>query len=172
MFGLFRFVILSYALTGALPAFSIAEGDHFPDVKIASLGDNAFDRNKLAGKVTIINFWATWCEACKIELVEMQDEFAELMLNPNFQFVFVSLDKDVEKAKAWVQGHMKQADQYLKYLLQDPIFAAADELGVDAFPMTLVIDQTGKVVKIQRGFKEGENSTKELAKMAGALLKG
>lgn len=152
-------------------AFSIAEGEAFPKIKIQGLNSDQLSLETLQGKVTILNFWATWCEACKVELVEMQSEFQELLREKDFQFAFVSLDKDPEKATAWVQGHLKDADAFMKHLFKDPSFEAADELGIDSFPMTLVIDTNGKVVKIQRGFKPGEGSTQELAQIARQLLK-
>ena len=41
-------------------------------------------------------------------------------------------------------------------------FKLADALGIESFPMTLVVDASGKVLKIQDGFKEGSGSTEAL----------
>ena len=165
-------VVLAWVCVGwPIGANAVVEGQKFPDVRIAGMTKGQIAPKTLVGKVTIINFWATWCEACKVELKEMQADFAELLKDPRFQFAFVSLDKDPQKAVTWVENNLKDPKVYLSYLFKDPEFQVADELDIDSFPMTLVIDATGKVVKIQRGFKEGEGSTKALASLAGSLLK-
>jgi thiol-disulfide isomerase/thioredoxin len=125
----------------------------------------------LQGKVTVVNFWATWCAACKVELVEMEELLKPHLGEPDFQAAFVSLDKDPAKAAEWFQSHLKQPEPFLARLFVDPKFETADKLSVDAFPMTLVIGRDGKVVHLQRGFKEGQGSTQELAKLTAELLK-
>src|SRR5690606_4632196 len=107
----------------------------------------------------------TWCEACKVELVEFEDQLRPYLANKDFQTAFVSLDKDPSKAVAWFQSNLKEPETYLKSLYIDPEFQAADTLAVDSFPMTLVIDQAGKVVHVQKGFVEGEGTTEKLVKV-------
>jgi hypothetical protein len=50
----------------------------------------------------------------------------------------------------------------VEHLFYDDSFKLADSLGVDSFPMTLVVDASGKVIKKQSGFKEGSGSTEAL----------
>lgn len=126
--------------------YAVDKGDLFPDVKVAGYKSGVLDKAKLMGKVTVINFWATWCEACKVELKEMETVFAPLLKNKRFQFSFVTLDKNPQKAAQWVKENLKDSETYLGYLFKDPDFKVADELNVDSFPMTLIIDSSGKVV--------------------------
>ncbi len=161
------------ALLAAAPGLAVVQGDVFPtDVSVKHhAATNQLDAESLKGKVTIVNFWATWCAACKVELVEMEDMFRPLISEKNFNVAYVSLDKDPADAVEWFRSNLKEPDVMLKSLFVDQTFAVADRLAVDAFPMTLIIDQNGKVVHVQRGFKEGDGSTAELAKMAGDLLR-
>lgn len=156
---------------GAHRAVAVTPGDVLPAVSIKHLKDGALDNADLSGKVTIVNFWATWCAACKVELLEMETELKPLTANKDFQMAFVSLDKEPAKAAEWFQSNLKEPDLFLKNLYIDAAFENADKLSVDSFPMTFVIGKDGKIVHVERGFKEGEGSTEKMAKMAAELLK-
>lgn len=148
-------------------ALAVVEGDVMPAVDITARdGKTKLDWK---GKVAIINFWATWCEACKVELKEMNKDFAPLHSREDVLVGYVSLDKEPEKAREYLTTAFGQDALVSKNLAHDQTFKAADTLGVDSFPMTLVIDKTGKIVKIQRGFKDGEGSTQAMLKFASAL---
>lgn len=158
-------------LSVAQRALAIAENEAFPSsLTIKAYKTGVLDRQMLAGKVTVINFWATWCESCKVELVEMEEKFQSLLENKDFQLAFVSLDKDPDKAGGWLSGHLKKPDTFLNLLYKDPDFAAAETLGIDAFPMTLVISKDGVVRYIQKGFEEGTQSTEKIIDFAKKLL--
>ena len=167
--------LFTACMIAALPtlAHAIDVGDDFPKVKIAAYqngGDISFEG--LKGKVTIINFWATWCEACKVELKEMQTAFPALLKHADARVAYVTLDKEPAKAEDWVKAELNNARDFMSQLYKDPAFSAADVIKVDAFPMTLVIGKDAKVKHIQRGFKEGEGSTAKLVDQAKALLSG
>ena len=63
-----------------------------PDFALQDLEGNVVRLSDYAGKTVLINFWATWCGPCKIELpdlVEIQKEFAD----KNFVVLGISLDR-------------------------------------------------------------------------------
>ena len=170
--GLWRVLVLGLALSfSSVAAFGVTTGTEWPAPAIKNYKEGTLAKDSLKGKVTIVNFWATWCAACKVELVEMEDIFRPLRAEANFQTAFVSLDKDPKKAAEWLESHMKEPQEVMKSLYVDPAFEAAETLSVDSFPMTFVIDQQGKVVHVQRGFEEGEGSTEQIAAIAQKLLK-
>jgi len=148
-------------------AFAIAEGEVMPTVSIKAADSKSIV--DWSGKVTVLNFWATWCDACKVELKEMSEDFASLYKREDVVIRFVSLDKDVEKARAYLEETFGKEGSVTSRIAFDSSFEAAEKLGVDSFPMTIVLDKQGKVVKIQRGFKPGEGSTAAIAKVAASL---
>jgi cytochrome c biogenesis protein CcmG, thiol:disulfide interchange protein DsbE len=152
-------------------AFAVAAGDSLPVLSVKHVKEGALSNDAFKGKVTIVNFWATWCAACKVELIEMEDAFKPLVGEADFQTAFVSLDKEPEKAVEWFQANLKEPARFLKDLYIDATFETADKLQVDSFPMTLIIGRDGKVAYVQKGFKEGEGSTEVLAKLAGDILR-
>jgi peroxiredoxin len=139
-------------------AYAIKVGDQLPKIQV--LDGSGKQVEPWVGKKTLINFWATWCDACKVELSEMKNEVAKAPKDR--AVVFVSLDKETVKAKDFFDAKFKSDAAMTAALHFDPSFKLADSLNVESFPMTLVVDEKGKVVKIQEGFKEGSGTTEAL----------
>lgn len=162
----FRVALVAAGLSlGAAGAQAVEVGDDLTRLPLPS-GD-------LKGHVTLVNFWATWCAACKVELAEMAKAFAPLVGDQRLTLAFVSLDKDPADSRRFLAGGMTDPQGVVAtHLYADPQFALADKLGVDAFPFTLVIGADGKVLKIQRGYEEGSGSVDGLAQLIQTQLKG
>ena len=90
--------------------------------------------------------------------------------NPRFQIAFVSLDKDPAKAVTWF-GENLGTSSFKDRLYKDPEFKAAEILGIDSFPMTLVVNAKGQVIKVQRGFEKSKGLTESLRERIDAELK-
>ena len=95
------------------------------------------------GKVTLIDFWASWCAPCRQENPSVVALYAELH-GKGLNIISVSLDNDADKWKAaiskdnlsWTQvSNLKE--------MQDPI---ALQYGVTQIPTTILVDSNGKVV--------------------------
>jgi len=123
-----------------------------PDGKKLSL-------NQAMGKVTIIDFWASWCRPCRMEnpyVVEIYNKYHDQGLN----IIGVSLDKN---KKAWLQaiendGLKWQHVSELKFW-QDPI---AKIYGVTAIPQTFILDAKGIIRAKNLRRKQLEDKVKEL----------
>lgn len=157
-------------LISASAAFAVTQGAAFPTVKVAGDGKN-LETAAMKGKVTLINFWATWCEACKVELKEMEHKFAQFDANKDVQIAFISVDKEPQKAKDWVRDNLATPKFVAERLYMDAKFETAETLEVDSFPMTIIIDKDQKVHYLQRGFKDGDQTTEKMASTIRELLK-
>jgi thiol-disulfide isomerase/thioredoxin len=152
-------------------ALAIDVGDVFPKIEVSGSAKDVFKTSGGAGKVTVINFWATWCQACKVELKEMKEEFVGLISAGDFEFAMIALDTDAQKAVQWIKENIGDGP-WLERLYHDPEFKVAESLGVDEFPMTIVLAKDGKIAKVHRGFREGEGSTKKIAELVRTLQSG
>ncbi len=107
-----------------------------PEGKLISLKESL-------GKVTIVDFWASWCPPCRAENPNVVAIYKDLHAK-GLNIVGVSLDKDSEKWKeailkdklTWTQvSHLKFWDE--------PI---ALQYGVQEIPATFILDASGKIV--------------------------
>lgn len=116
-----------------------------PDFTIAMYGsDESFNLKDKRGKLTVINFWATWCTPCVAEI----PYFDELVKNhPEINVIAIhgSSTRDVDKfiADNWPQHVLQFAQDNL-----DGKTCLTYELlgGAGMWPMTVIVDEDGKVL--------------------------
>lgn len=99
--------------------------------------------NKFIGKVTVIDFWASWCGPCRQENPNMVKMYAELH-SKGLEILGVSLDDDASKWKEAIIKDQLTWDQISNLKKwKDPI---ANLYSIQSIPATVLIDKTGKIV--------------------------
>jgi thiol-disulfide isomerase/thioredoxin len=132
-----------------------------PTFSIQTIGGPRLSSASLAGKVTIINFWATWCGPCKAEipdLVALQDRYRD-----HVQIIGISED---EAAPDVVQRFAQE------HKINYPIAMATDEIravfpGVVALPTSFILDREGRVVQKHIGLLSRALTEHETRALAG-----
>ncbi|MCM4157139.1 TlpA disulfide reductase family protein [Gramella sp. AN32] len=138
---------LAKSLEEALNKMGATEvGSKAPDFTGPTPQGEKIALHKNLGKVTIIDFWASWCKPCRVEnpnLVKTYNKYKDQGL----QIISVSLDRQGQKEK-WVQAI---ADDNLEQWMhvsnlqfwQDPI---ARSYQIEAIPAMFVLDENGVIV--------------------------
>jgi thiol-disulfide isomerase/thioredoxin len=109
---------------------------------VNKLDGAALDTAGLAGKVVVVNFWATWCVPC-IEEIPTFNKMHRQLGSKGVEVVGISMDQEgAERVRPFLKKH---AMDYTVALGSD---AVSDQYGLsDLLPVTLVFDQSGKQVK-------------------------
>ncbi|MFT5251101.1 MAG: thiol-disulfide isomerase/thioredoxin [Flavobacteriales bacterium] len=96
---------------------------------------------KHKGKTVVIEVWASWCGDC----VKAMPKTKELQAsNPDVDYVFISMDKEVAKWRTGMEKHALQGDHFMANDQMEGIFATAIDL--DWIPRYIILDKTGKIV--------------------------
>lgn len=126
----------------AMKPEEVVVGNTIPDFSLESLEGASVDKESLKGEVVILNFWASWCSACKSEIPELK----EIASKSKARVVGVALDEDGAASVApFVKSH---GIDYTVLLGDQSIFEQFNGVGI---PYTLVLDRSQRIVSIYRG---------------------
>lgn len=150
-----------------LDRIDLARARMAPPFTITTIDGKQVSLDSLAGKVVLVDFWATWCGPCREALPHIR-EIAHRFQEQPLVVISISLDKDEDKWKDFVaKNHMT----WLQY--RDGSFngAIAKSFGVNAIPATFTIDADGVLEDQHVGDADIEGKLKKLVASATELAK-
>ena len=124
-----------------------------PDFTVYDQEGNAVNLSDFVGKPTIVNFWASWCGPCQMEMPDFDEKYKELGEELNFLMVNMTDggQETLESAKAFVE---KLGYSFPVYY--DTDMDAAMTYGVSSIPATFFIDAEGNAVAWAQGMIDGD----------------
>ena len=156
--------------TNAAPASDAPDGKPAPEVTFKDLDGKAGTLDQYKGKVVLVNFWATWCDPCYVEipwLIEMQQKYE----SKGFTVLGISMDEEGKTAVAPFLAKERFSVNGQKLPMNYPIVIGNDEVadkfgGLLGYPTSFLISRDGKIVKKVQGLV----SYDEIAKAIEAQL--
>ena len=115
-----------------------------PDFTLTAMNDSVYMLSKLEGKVVLINFWATWCGPCRMEIPELNE------MHKSYH------EKGLEILGISVSDNKKQLKNFAKSFAVDYplLYGGAREMnkimkdygGVYAVPSSFLVGKNGNIV--------------------------
>ena len=131
-----------------------------PNFVLKTADGETVELKQLAGKVVVINFWATWCGPCRAEIpvmLEVYDKYKEKGL----EIVGISLDRDGWRV---VTPFVERMEITYPVVLGDRS-VVQQYGGIYGIPTTFVVDREGSIVERHTGYFFKEDFERILAKL-------
>lgn len=106
-------------------------------------------------KVTLVNFWATWCVPCKKEIKNVRKNLEDWKKEVDFNYMTVSVDE--ARAESLVRSYAKAQGWDFPYFI-DTNSDLMRSLNFRTVPFTAIIDKNGKVAYTHQGYEEGSEN--------------
>ena len=136
-----------------------AERNPAPEFALQDSSGKNVRLNDYRGKVVLLDFWATWCHGCKLEIPWFA-EFSHKYAGQGLTVVGVSLDSEGWKA---ITPFIKTAHVPYQIILGND--AVSKAYGIENMPDTFLIDRQGRVAAVYNGMVDKQNVEDNLRTM-------
>lgn len=139
-------------------------GDEAPNFQLRDLAGNVVSLSQLRGKVVLLNFWATWCGPCRVEMPAMEQLYRTF---PRREFEILAVSTDPQGAA--VTRPFQQEMGFTFPILHDSEYRVGLTYGARTLPMTFMLDRQG-VIR-QKIFGARDWDSPEARELIYALMK-
>ena len=111
-----------------------------PPLRVSTLNDTSVGVELFDGKVTMLNFWATWCPPCRVEMPSMQ-----ILYDKTRDVAFEIMAISVGEQKKTVTDFLVQ-NPYTYPIFLDPSGAQSAPFAGRGIPTTFILDKQGRAI--------------------------
>lgn len=146
-FSLIVFLLLSPVL--ASTALAGKKGQPAPEFTLNTPDGATVNLKDYQGKFLVLNFWATWCGPCKIEMPSLEALYSRFKTQ-NLDVVAISNDQfGATVVRPYVQAH-----NITFTVLLDQLLTVSNKYGVVGLPTTFLIDPKGNIIGVLEGAED------------------
>jgi peroxiredoxin len=147
-----RIAALAAALSLTLPAVAGTAGGPAPQFTLSSRSGKNVSLAQYKGQVVMLNFWASWCGPCRQEMPLLESIYKKYN-KLGFTLLGVNVEPDSKAANDWLK------DTPVSFpVLYDSDSKVSKLYDVGGMPSTVIIDRSGKLRMVHRGYKPGDEN--------------
>ena len=120
-------------------------------IQLKDVSGNTVSLSDFRGKIVFLNFWATWCPTCVVEMPSME-KLHQRFKNQDFAMIAVNMQESATQ----VRSFLKKMRLSFTALL-DTSGEVAAGLAVNALPTTFFLDKEGRIMGMALGPREWDN---------------
>ncbi len=124
-------------------------GDPAPDFSVTTADGDHFSLKDAMGDVILINFFATWCGPCLVELPHIEQIWVENRNNGSFRLLVIGREESIESVREF-----RDKNGFSFPIAADPDRAVYSLFANESIPRTLIVSPDGFVVYSKVGFYE------------------
>ncbi len=157
-------LVLLLALSGGRAR---AIGEQAPDFSLRDVDNRAVSLSDYAGKVVLLNFWATWCQPCQVEMPQLDKLQREL---GDKGLVVLAISTDDARSASTVKPLVKRNGYTFRVLLDKETKVVSMYNPAKTLPYSVLVDREGRIAYVHMGYTPGDEV--EIREKIEALLAG
>jgi peroxiredoxin len=147
-----RIAAIAATLAIAVPALAGSASAPAPQFTLTARGGRDVSLAQYHGQVVMINFWASWCGPCRQEMPLLESIYKKYN-KLGFTLLGVNVEPDSQAADDWLK-----ATPVTFPILYDKESKVSKLYDVAGMPSTVIIDRSGKLRMLHRGYKPGDEN--------------
>ena len=129
---------------------NVEVGQQAPDFVLQNVSDETIALSDYEGQPVILNFWATWCAPCRIEMPEFEATY-QAYQSQGLEILALNREENPTTIGAFWSQMANQGTPLTFVPLLDESGDVANRYGVFNMPTTYFIDRTGQITAVHRG---------------------